>query len=142
MAFLKRIFFIFICWNLISSNLFAFTKPLSFKHSLNLGRQINSFTQDEDGFFWFATSGGLIRWDGVNTKTYKRGKHSISADYVTDVFDTKNALWILTTIQGLNKYDKKTGQFIYFTQDLKDKNSLNDTGGFSLYVDGTNLVLV
>ncbi len=107
---------------------------------MNLGVQISDITQDKKGFFWLATSNGLKRYDGVETKTWRKSEDGLSEDFVRAIFDTDNALWLLTNTQGLNRYDKNSGKFNRYNYNPDDENSLKGSGGFALFVDDAGYV--
>ena len=51
-----------------STTPYAQSYDLGFKQPLDLGTLVFDFIQDKDGFFWFATGTGLIKYDGINKK--------------------------------------------------------------------------
>ena len=63
---------------------------------------------------WFATEEGLNKYDGYKFEIYRNDRdnpHTISANYVTAVYeDTHGNMWAGTT-NGLNKFNKKEGTF-------------------------------
>lgn len=76
---------------------------------------INSIIQTKDGFLWFTTFGGLVRYDGLrftvfnsgNTKGLKSGRFT----QITEDGDCN--LWIATEAQGITRY--KDGIFSTFS---------------------------
>ncbi len=46
----------------------VYAEGIQFDHVMNLGVQITGIVQDEDGFFWIATSNGLKRYDGLEIR--------------------------------------------------------------------------
>src|SRR5687767_4718939 len=62
--------------------------------------------QDHTGFMWFATQGGLNRYDGAVITQYRhdpRNPNSPSGDFITDVLeDKRGAIWF--SAPGLNKF--------------------------------------
>ncbi len=123
-------------------NLHAQHGNVRFEHVLNLATHVADFIQDGEGFFWFATTSGLIRYDGLDIKIYKNGPNSVSSDVCNALADTNEALWILTGFQGLNRLDKDSGTFTYYMHDPDDPNSLNDSGGEALHVDSAGVLWV
>ncbi|RJF31979.1 two-component regulator propeller domain-containing protein [Pseudoalteromonas gelatinilytica] len=85
------------------------------------GLSQNSITcsiTDQQGFLWFATQGGLNRFDGYEFKRFKANSDdkSISGNWITScVKDSKNQLWFSTASKGLNRLNPKTGQFEVFS---------------------------
>lgn len=79
---------------------------------------INCSINDAQGFTWFATQGGLNRFDGYEFKRFKATglKGSISGNWVTACLqDENNQLWFATASKGLNRLDTTTGQFNTYT---------------------------
>lgn len=70
--------------------------------------------QDGDGFLWFTTSGGLIRYDGYERLVFNEGPGGLTSNFVPCVFeDSEGLLWIVT-LSGLDLYNKKTGHISHF----------------------------
>lgn len=68
---------------------------------------IRAIVQDSCGFVWFATDGGLVRFDGRQFKVFlptEAVESSVSDNYVTAMAITDNSLWIATD-NGLLCYD-------------------------------------
>lgn len=80
---------------------------LAQNHVFNMG-------QDEEGFIWFCTMGGLSKYDGFNfTNFYYKedDSTSLSSSYTYMILrDSKNRYWV-TTNNGLNQLDIRTGKF-------------------------------
>jgi len=91
---------------------------------------VMSLICDRDGYVWIGTKSGLNRYDYETNKFYRIGssthkkpskdinKHyTISNTYIYELFEDPidGSIWIGTG-SGLNRYDKKTGTFQYFTQ--------------------------
>jgi len=68
--------------------------------------------QDRYGFLWFATKGGLNRYDGYHFVVYRHDPsdpNSIADNYIETVFeDSKGRLWVGTTSQGLELFNRET----------------------------------
>lgn len=84
--------------------------------------------QDEDGFMWFCTMGGLSKYDGFKFTNYvysEQDSTSISSNFTCQFFmDSKKRYWV-TTANGLNLFDRKTGKFKRF---YHDKNNIHSLG--------------
>jgi hypothetical protein len=86
-----------------------------------LADRIYSMLEDEEGTLWLASYGGLIQFD-KKTERYIFHKHidgdrnSISINRLFCLhLDKRGALWIGTMGGGLNKFDRKTSKFVYYT---------------------------
>jgi signal transduction histidine kinase/ligand-binding sensor domain-containing protein/DNA-binding response OmpR family regulator len=69
--------------------------------------------QDKEGYIWICTDEGLNRYDGYDIKTVKSGakNYFFSSNYFTCIEeDDSDNLWIGTKNDGLNVYNKKTGE--------------------------------
>ena len=80
---------------------------------------ITCSTTDDKGFHWFATQGGLNRFDGYEFKHYKfNPSHpSISGNWITDCVNIANGkIWLATTSNGLNILNTETGQFSVYNK--------------------------
>ncbi len=96
---------------------------------------ISSIGKDSIGQMWFATTDGLIRYDGKKLFIYKNdanNPHTIGSNNVKKVYkDKKGRLWIATT-KGLFQYRFDTDDFILLPDTLKNEhidNILMDNSG-------------
>ncbi len=84
--------------------------------------------EDHEGFMWFATDDGLVRYNGYDLVTYRNHRSdpgSISANFsIILLEDRYNQLWVGTFGGGLNLYDRDTDSFRRFLNDPKNPNSL------------------
>ncbi len=100
--------------------------------------------QDSKGFIWFGTMFGLIRYDGIEYKTFRNdpaNPNSISNDDVVSVFEDKDGfLWIGTYFGGLNKYDRTTGNFSRFLHDPQNPNSIGSNTVWKITQDKEGLL--
>lgn len=82
---------------------------------------INAVAQDSRGFMWFGGSGGLVRYDGVEFKTwaFQPGTpNTISSSDITQlVCAPDGTLWIATGDGGLDRFNPATGKFEYWRYD-------------------------
>ena len=85
--------FLFILWSVI---LFAQT-PHFKTHNLFKGQKgytVNQTFQDSQGLLWYATSEGLVMYNGVNYKTFTVDD-SLASNYVTTISeDMHHNLWL------------------------------------------------
>jgi ligand-binding sensor domain-containing protein/serine phosphatase RsbU (regulator of sigma subunit) len=90
---------------------------------------VQQIFQDQQGFVWLATSGGLSRFDGRKFKNYYTTNGLSSNDLICLLEDKNQNLWI-GTINGLCKFD---GISITHYANLGFDNSI-----YSIYQDRNN----
>ncbi len=91
---------------------------------------VRSIFKDSRGFMWFATSSGLSRYDGYTFKNFitnPSDSASISGNlsWSNLIEDNDGNLWIGTTGNGLNRYNRPTGTFTRFRNKAGDQGSLS-----------------
>ncbi|WP_282124145.1 hybrid sensor histidine kinase/response regulator transcription factor [Algibacter mikhailovii] len=103
---------------------------------------VNTIFQDDEGFMWFGTHDGLNRYDGYDFKVFKpnsKNTNSISSNLIFDIVDDKTGnLWIGTTGNGLNYFDKDLEVFKTFKHDQENKKSIVSDHIKSLFRDSNN----
>ncbi|OHU91835.1 MULTISPECIES: two-component regulator propeller domain-containing protein [Pseudoalteromonas] len=89
--------------------------------------QIYAVARDPQGFMWFASADGVMRYDGYQFITYKNDPSrvdSLSANSVaTILFDSQGRLWAGTWGGGLNLWQGEQS-FMHFRHDAKQADSL------------------
>nr|WP_238937598.1 two-component regulator propeller domain-containing protein [Pseudoalteromonas sp. S16_S37] len=89
--------------------------------------QIYALAKDSNGYMWFASADGIMRYDGYQFVTYKNDVNlgdSLSANSVSSIlFDSQGRLWAGTWGGGLNLL---TGpqSFLHLRHDSKKEDSL------------------
>ena len=72
--------------------------------------------QDKEGFIWVGTKDGLNRYDGYNFKVFTNDPYNqktLSSNSINKLFeDSKGRIWVGTENEGINVYDKKSGDFL------------------------------
>ena len=103
---------------------------------------VYDITQTRDGYLWFTTLDGLVRYDGVRFNVFnKNNSKGFSSNRLTCLFeDAEGALWIGTEDAGVMRYAQ--GVFTPFT----DKEGLprnmifelqgDDAGGLQITMPG------
>lgn len=78
---------------------------------------INHILQTRDGFLWFSTFGGLVRYDGLRFQVFASGntKGIKTSRFGQMLEDRDGNLWISTEGQGVTRY--KDGKFATYTTD-------------------------
>ncbi len=87
---------------------------------------VSSIVQDQKGFLWFGTQGGLVRYDGYAFKRYENepfADNVLSHNQVQTLFLDGEVLWV-GTYGGLNRLDLKTDRIVPYLHDPDDPNSL------------------
>ena len=89
---------------------------------------IYAAARDHDGFMWFGSAAGLVRFDGVGFKVFRHaadvaGSLPANPAYALLV-DRDNRVWTGGISTGLIVYDQKTGQFRHWTHDDRQPTSL------------------
>jgi len=76
---------------------------------------VRSILQTRDGYLWFTTNDGLVRFDGVRFRVFGKGNTPgiVSNRFTTLHEDEQSNLWAGTEDGGLNRYS--TGRFQSFT---------------------------
>ena len=94
------------------------------------GNFVTSIVQDEQGFMWFGTWGGLHRYDGYETTTFTHhpgDATSLSATWVEGLYvDHEGVLWVGTFGGGLNRFNRQTETFTHYRHNPEDPTSLSD----------------
>ncbi|MBN2755524.1 MAG: hypothetical protein JXR51_00005, partial [Bacteroidales bacterium] len=126
------------CYDTEYDKFHFFTFQKHEKNTLN-GNFINSVFVDSEGFVWVGTQSGLnksridignkpiIKDSNVEFENYKSGYNdNCVSNYDVKCFfeDKNNNIWI-GTLNGLNKFDKKTGKIVQFFYTLP-KNIFHD----------------
>jgi ligand-binding sensor domain-containing protein len=79
---------------------------------------VNCMLRDRDGFMWFGTQDGLNMYDGKKFRIFQHqpgDSASLTNNYILSICeDEEGFLWIGTMTGGLNRLNKKTGQFRVF----------------------------
>ena len=88
---------------------------------------VYSITQDDYGFMWFATAGGLCRYDGYDVTVFlhKEGdSSSLRHDFVRNLYNDpyRQSIWI-STETGVCRYDY--GEDIFCSYDIEGNRSDN-----------------
>ncbi len=100
----------------------------SLKDGLSFGI-INSITQDDKGFIWFATGDGLNRFDGTNFKVFKfepNNPYSLPSNYVQTIYkDAQGDIWI-SSRRGIYQFDTNRERFKKFNPPCVQPTCLNN----------------
>ena len=105
---------------------------------------IYCMTQDSKGFLWFGTMFGLVRYDGINYKTYRfdpLDTNTLSNDDIISVYEDRDSnLWIGTYNGGVNKFDRHKNIFIRYISKPDDPGSLSDNIVWTIFQDSKGVM--
>lgn len=90
--------------------------------------EVTSIVQDNDGFIWIGTRGGLNRYDGYEFKIYNQvpgDSSSLVNPSVESLFvDSNGKIWIGTKSGGISKYDPISGIFKNIVSNYKHSSEI------------------
>ena len=103
-------------------------ESISIAQGLSQG-MVYDILQDKEGFIWVGTKDGLNRYDGYHFKVFTNdptNNRSLSSNSINKLFeDSKGRIWVGTENEGLNVYDKKSGDFLRIKQSEANPNGLS-----------------
>ena len=74
---------------------------------------VNDIVQDERGYMWFATYGGLCKWDGYRMTIFTTSNSQIGKERILSLCAASDSLlYVGTESGGLNIYDDRRRRFI------------------------------
>lgn len=99
------------------------------------GPEVKSFSnlnfrvyQSNNGYLWFGTANGLVRFDGKRYKNYFSNYADPNSPTDNNIFDItadKNEdLWFAGFSNGATKYNQRTGRFTKYPALSKNTNQL------------------
>ncbi|MEQ9116878.1 two-component regulator propeller domain-containing protein [Fulvivirga sp.] len=137
---------------LLLSSLTSFSqvRDLKFDHLDNIRalnyRSITAITQDAQGFIWFGSQDGLLRYDGYDVKIFKNeigNPNSLSDNNIRALeADTLGNIWIATQGGGLSCYITKEERFVNYKNDPENKNSISGNAVWSVMLDSKGILWV
>ncbi len=76
---------------------------------------VNAIVQSRDGYIWFGTEEGLVRFDGIRFTVFdKRNTRALTSNLIISLYESKDSsLWIGTNGGGVTRL--KDGTFTTFT---------------------------
>lgn len=91
---------------------------------------VNFVLQDSQGFMWFATYGGLNKYDGYSFTVYQYDESdttSLGNNNNEVLFEDRDGfIWVVNNgNDGLERFDPETGKFQRIRHDQKNPNSLS-----------------
>ncbi|MFZ6028164.1 MAG: two-component regulator propeller domain-containing protein [Chloroflexota bacterium] len=118
--------------------------PASLSHNT-----VHHIFQDRAGSLWFATGGGLSRWD-PHKHTFTRYVHdpqnpaSLSDDFVVKTYEDRAGRFWVVTNNGLNLMDRTGGTFVRYLNEPDNPDSLssNAINGRAFYEDASGALWI
>jgi signal transduction histidine kinase/ligand-binding sensor domain-containing protein/CheY-like chemotaxis protein/HPt (histidine-containing phosphotransfer) domain-containing protein len=102
--------------------------------------------QDSQGFVWFGTEDGLVRFDGEQLQRYAHSRteeQSLPGNFVWDIAeDARRDLWIATKDSGLARWNRATDTFTAYRHDDSNPASLASDSLRTVLVDARGRVWV
>jgi len=98
--------------------------------------QVISVAQDQNGYIWIATGGGLVRYNGKSVKKF--GKESgLDSVVIFSIFvDSQNILW-LGTSTGVMKFTGKSFEYLNSDVDIGIVNTIRVDSSNTVWVAST-----
>ena len=107
---------------------------------------VNSIYQDVYGYLWFGTHDGLNKYDGYNFTVYlpdSSNPNSINSNLIFRIDGDKDGnLWIGTSGQGLNFFDREREVFHHYKHNPKDVNTISSNIISNILLDSQNRLWV
>ncbi len=101
--------------------------------------------QDNQGFLWFGTYGGLYRYDGHNFKEFlpsSADTNSLINSHVRSICQDSTGKLFIATVEGLCIYNPETEEFRRFVHNPNDTNSLINNTIYKLFLDKSGTIWV
>lgn len=147
-------FYLTLLFFIISFNCSSITKTpdFQFKNTNNIFISLDqrhglsqpsilSMAQDDLGYIWVGTQGGLNRYDSYNFTTFPRKSQQITelnGNYITALCSNKNHQMWIGTLSGVSRYNYKTGILTNF-HNTSNKSETNRI--FQLSCQGEHIVV-
>jgi signal transduction histidine kinase/ligand-binding sensor domain-containing protein/CheY-like chemotaxis protein/HPt (histidine-containing phosphotransfer) domain-containing protein len=107
---------------------------------------VMSTLQDSQGFVWFGTEDGLVRFDGQELHRYARSRtesDSLSGNFIWEIVeDRQQDLWLAVKDGGLARWNRATDTFTVYQHDANDPASLASDSVRAVLIDARGLVWV
>jgi signal transduction histidine kinase/ligand-binding sensor domain-containing protein/CheY-like chemotaxis protein len=141
--FMRAFSSVLILLALISTSSFSQGKIVHFEHlTSDNGPSQNSIycmLKDHYGLMWFATQGGLNKFDGYKFTVYTHiinDPKSISSNDINGLCEDKDGnIWVSTLHAGVSEYNREDESFINYQQKQNDPSSLSSDQTNLTYVD-------
>lgn len=94
-----------------------------------LENSVQGIVQDSLGYMWFASQGGLHRYDGKNFVTYNSdpiNQNTLNSDYIENIYlDSRGIIWLTHwSGGGLTSYNRDSAKFTRYVHNPNDPESI------------------
>ncbi len=104
-------------------------------------RQVYAIAEDPNGDLWIGTDGGGVNRYNPSTDLFTvyrhlaDDEHSLSSDFITEIFiDRSGRIWI-GTLDGLSRYDPQRDGFVRYRNDPDDETTISNNQILAIYED-------
>ena len=105
-----------------------------------------SIVQDGNGFIWFGTHLGIVRFDGHSFYLFQpdpQKSSSLSHKHISQMLiDLYGNLWIKSTANTLNRMDTQTGKFYNYLSDKTKSGSISSLRINSFFEDHDSILWI
>jgi ligand-binding sensor domain-containing protein/signal transduction histidine kinase len=104
-------------------------------------QSITAITQDQQGFMWFGTQAGLVKFDGYRSTIFRsdpKDSKTISDNFISSLYvDRHGNLWVGTQ-SGLSLYDRHSNTFTNFLRGEKNTSLSGNYKVLAIVSDGSD----
>ncbi len=102
--------------------------------------------QDSQGFVWFGTEDGLVRYDGHELFRYaysRSARGGLPGNYIQAIVeDARHDLWVAIKDRGIARWNRATDTFTLYRHDAANPNSLASNAVHDLLVDARGRIWI
>lgn len=107
---------------------------------------VRSVIQDSQGFMWFGTEDGLVRYDGEHLVRYGYSpgtRHGLPGNFIQQIVEgPHHNLWIAVLNGGIARWNRLTNRFTVFRHEAHDPNSLASDEVRALAIDARGWIWI
>jgi ligand-binding sensor domain-containing protein/signal transduction histidine kinase/DNA-binding response OmpR family regulator len=106
---------------------------------------VTTIAQDDQGFMWFGTKGGLNRFDGYEFRQFQHttDSFSIGENFIRVIYQLNGEAFLIGTDQGIYEFDIKTERFSRFLPSVTSKvNDITKDRDGNLWIASTRGVYI
>lgn len=96
-------------------------------------QSMTAVIQDTQGFMWFGTQFGLVKYDGYRTIVYRNDPHDVTTigdNYISALYTHPDGTLWIGTQSGLSRYNRQDNHFNNFPR--RDKNGI-PSGNYRIF---------